>query len=333
MEETLSQDECPMATLRIIQRNHMENQSTVTEFLLMGFADDRAGQILHFVIFLSVYMIALFVNILIITVVSINYKLHTPMYFFLVNLSFSDVCLISVTVPKSMSNSLTNNKVISFYDCVTQIFLVISFVGVELAMLSVMAYDRYVAICHPLQYRLIMNWGACAQMAAASWIISVMHGVLQTSLTFRLSFCGSNIVEQFFCDIPQLLKISCTDTKVNQNLIFIIGSVVCAFVFGSIFFSYGYIFSTVLKIPSVQGRYKAFFTCTPHLTVFSLFILTAMFSYLRPKALSTPTVELVSAVMYCVLPPALNPIIYSIRNKDIQEAVGKMPLKIKSLIR
>ncbi|XP_054849929.1 olfactory receptor 14A16-like [Eublepharis macularius] len=310
----------------------MENQSTVTEFLLMGFADDREGQILHFVIFLSIYVIALCGNILIITVVPLNHHLHTPMYFFLVNLAFSDVCLISVTVPKSMANSLTNNKLISFYGCVTQIFLVISFVGAELTILTVMAYDRYVAICHPLQYRLIMNWGACAQMAAASWISSVMHGVLQTSLTFRLSFCRSNIVEQFFCNIPQLLKISCTDPKVNQILILIIGSVVNAFMFLFIFVSYGYIFSTVLKIPSVQSRYKAFSTCTPHLMVFSLFIITAVFSYLRPKALSTPTVDLVSAVMYSVLPAVLNPIIYSLRNKDIQEAVGKIPNQFKNLI-
>ncbi|XP_054849926.1 olfactory receptor 14A16-like [Eublepharis macularius] len=310
----------------------MENQSTVTEFLLMGFADDREGQILHFVIFLSIYVTALSVNILIITVVPLNHQLHTPMYFFLVNLSFSDICLISVTVPKSMSNSLTNNKLISFYGCATQIFCVMTFAVAELFLLSIMAYDRYVAICHPLRYKLIMNWDVCAQMAAASWVIGVMHGVLHTGVTFRLSFCGSNIVEQFFCDMPQLLKISCSDTKMNQDLILVNGSVVNAFVFVFIFVSYGYIFSTVLKIPSVQGRYKAFFTCTPHLMVFSLFIITAVFSNLRPKALSTPTVDLISAVMYCVLPPALNPIIYSIRNKDIQEAVGKIPHKIKNLI-
>ncbi|XP_054849916.1 olfactory receptor 14A16-like [Eublepharis macularius] len=310
----------------------MENQSTVTEFLLMGFSDDREGQILHFVIFLSVYVIALSGNILIITVVALNHKLHTPMYFFLVNLSLSDIFFISVTVPKSMSNSLANNKLISFYGCAAQIFLVITFAGGELTILTVMAYDRYVAICHPLRYTLIMNWGACTRMAAASWIGSVIHGVLQTTVTFRLSFCGSNIVEQFFCDIVQLEKISCTDTKGNQLLILVLVLTVDSFIFVFIFVSYGHIFSTVLKIPSVQNRYKAFSTCTPHLMVFSLFLFTAIFSYLRPKALSTPTMDLVSAVMYCVLPPAMNPIIYSFRNKDIQEAVGKIPHKIKKLI-
>ncbi|XP_054849911.1 olfactory receptor 14C36-like [Eublepharis macularius] len=301
------------------------------EFLLMGFSDVPEGQILHFGIFLSIYIIALSGNILIIVAVSLNHQLHTPMYFFLVNLSLSDICFISITVPKSMATSLTNSKLISFYGCVMQIFLVVTFATAEVALLTIMAYDRFVAICHPLQYTLIMNWDACAQMAAASWISSVMHSVLHTSVTFSLSFCASNIVEQFFCDIPQLLKISCTDTKVNQTLVFITGSVVNAFCFMFIFVSYGYIFSAVLKIPSVQGRYKAFYTCAPHLMVFSLFMVTAIFSYMRPKALSTPTVDLLSAFLYAVLPPVLNPIIYSLRNKEIQEAVCKISKKIKAL--
>ncbi|XP_015281424.1 PREDICTED: olfactory receptor 14A16-like [Gekko japonicus] len=312
-------------------RTQIANQSIVKEFLLMTFSDDRDMQILHFVIFLSTYFLAVTGNCLIVIAVALNHHLHTPMYFFLVNLSVMDTCVISTTVPKSMAISLTNNNHISFSGCVTQIFFVVMCVTAELAILTVMAYDRYVAICHPLQYRLIMNWDACAQMAAATWISSVMHAVLETGVTFSLSFCQSNLIEQFFCDIPQLQKISCTDTKVNEQLL-ILGLIVDFFMFIFIFVSYGYIFSTVLKIPSVQGRHKAFSTCTPHLAVFSLFIITAVFSYMRPKALSSPTLDLISAVVYTVLPPVLNPIIYSLRNKDIQEGMWKIPLQIKKLI-
>ncbi|XP_054849913.1 olfactory receptor 14A16-like [Eublepharis macularius] len=314
------------------QKNQIANQSTVKEFLLMAFSDDRDMQILHFAIFLSTYFLALVGNCLIVVAVILNCHLHTPMYFFLVNLSLIDTCIISTIVPKSMAISLTNNTQISFSGCVTQVFIVVMCVTAEVVTLSVMAYDRYVAICHPLQYRLIMNWDACAQMAAASWISSVMHAVLETGVTFRLSFCASNIIEQFFCDIPQLQKISCTDTKVNEQLILILGIIVDSFMFVFIFVSYGYIFSAVLKIPSVQGRHKAFSTCTPHLAVFSLFIITAVFSYMRPKALSSPTLDLIFAVVYTVLPPVLNPIIYSLRNKDIQEGMWKIPHKIKKLI-
>ncbi|XP_033024466.1 olfactory receptor 14A16-like [Lacerta agilis] len=310
----------------------MPNQSTVTEFLLMGFSSDREEQFSYFVIFLSIYLIALVGNFLIIVAVALNHKLHTPMYFFLVNLSLSDICYISATIPKSIAASLWNDQKISFAGCVAQVFLVFTFGGSELALLTIMAYDRYVAICHPLQYELIMNWDACIQMAAASWISNIIHSSLHTAITFRLHFCSSNIIGQYFCDIPQLLKISCTDTKVNQILILAIGITVASFCGGFIFVSYGYIFSAVLRIPSVQGRYKAFSTCIPHLTVFSLFISTDLFSYMSPKALSSTTMDLLSAVLYTVLPPLLNPVIYSFRNKDIQEAVLKIPKRIRNLL-
>ncbi|XP_077169438.1 olfactory receptor 14A16-like [Paroedura picta] len=313
-------------------RNQIANQSTVKDFLLMTFSDEHDLQILHFVIFLSTYFLAAIGNCLVVIAVVLNHHLHTPMYFFLVNLSLTDICVISTTVPKSMAVSLTNSTLISFSGCVTQIFFVVMCVTAELVILAVMAYDRFVAICHPLQYKLIMNWDACAQMAAATWISSVLHAVLQTGVTFRLSFCGSNIIEQFFCDIPQLQKISCTDTNVNEQLILILGLIVDSFMFIFIFVSYGYIFSTVLKIPSVQGRHKAFSTCTPHLAVFSLFITTGVLSYMRPKSLSSPTLDMISAVFYTVLPPILNPIIYSLRNKDIQEGMWKIPLQIKKLL-
>ncbi|KAM6448959.1 olfactory receptor 14A16-like [Liasis olivaceus] len=307
----------------------MSNQSIVTEFLLMGFFDDHDMQLLHFVMFLSIYLIALTGNLLIVIVVILNQHLHTPMYFFLVNLSLTDICYITATVPKSMAVSLTNNKVIIFSGCVAQVFLVVTCAVSEVALLTIMAYDRYIAICNPLQYSFILNWDTCNQMAAASWISSLVHASLQTVLTFQLNVCGPNMIEQFFCDIPQLHKISCTDAKVNQILAWIIASVVDTFSTGIIFASYGCIISAVLKIPSVAGRCKVFSTCIPHLTVFSLFITTALFSYMRPKSLSSPTIDVLSAVLYTVLPPTLNPIIYSLRNKDFQAAVWKLTLTNK----
>ncbi|XP_062992716.1 olfactory receptor 14A16-like [Elgaria multicarinata webbii] len=310
--------------VRLIQRNKMDNQSTVTEFLLMGFSDDRDVQILHFVIFLVIYLLAFLGNVLIIFAVALDHHLHTPMYYFLANLSLSDICYISTTVAKSMATSLTNDKTISFAGCVAQVFFVVTFAGSELALLTIMAYDRYVAICHPLQYILIMKKDVCFHLAAASWLSNLTNALLQTCITFRLYFCGPNMIGQYFCDIPQLQKISCSDTKVSQVLVFVSVAIVDSFCGGFIFVSYGYIFSAVLRIPSVQSRYKALSTCVPHLMVFSLFIITAMFSYMRPKSLSFRMMDLFSAVLYTVLPPLLNPFIYSFRNKDIQKGVLKI---------
>ncbi|XP_013917820.1 PREDICTED: olfactory receptor 14A16-like [Thamnophis sirtalis] len=307
----------------------MNNYSTVTEFVLMGFSDDPDLQMLHSVMFLTVYITALMGNCLIISAVAIDHHLHSPMYFFLVNLSLLDICSISTTVPKSIAVSLTNNKGISFAGCVTQIFLMVMFVGGELALLTIMAYDRYVAICHPLQYKLIMNWNACVQMVAISFTCNLIHAVIETSMTFRLNFCLSNTIGQYFCDIPQLQKISCTCTKINQMLIFVLGFILDSFIFAFIFASYAYIFFAVMKMPTVKSRHKVFSTCTPHLTVFSLFIITAVFSYMRPKSLSTLSVDLISAVLYTALPPVLNPIIYSFRNKDLQKALMKIVKKIR----
>ncbi|XP_025031122.1 olfactory receptor 14A16-like [Python bivittatus] len=304
------------------------NQSTLTEFLLMGFSNDHDVQIMHFVMFFFIYLIAIMGNVLLVITVALNCSLHTPMYFFLVNLSLSDICFISTTIPKSMATSLTDNKVITFAECVAQVFSIFTFAGSDLALLTIMAYDRFVAICHPLQYSLILNWDACLQMVAASWLTCLIHALLETVIVFRWEYCRSHSIEQFFCDVPQLQKISCTDTRPSQILIFVIVIVVSSICCGIIFISYGYIFSAVLKIRSIQGRYKAFSTCTPHLIVFSLFLSTAIFSYMRPKSPSSHIVDLLSAVFYTLLPPLLNPIIYSFRNKVIQEAMWKIGTKV-----
>ncbi|KAK9397256.1 olfactory receptor [Crotalus adamanteus] len=286
----------------------------------IGVANATRGPIM----FLVIYLLALIGNFLLAIAMILNQHLHAPVYFFLVNLSFSDVSLISTMIPKAMGTSLTNNREISYVGCATQVFSVVTFGGSEVDLLTFMAYDRYVAICHPLQYTLMMNWDACLQMAAASWISNLIHALLHTILTFRLNFCKSNIIEQFFCDVPHLLIISCTDTRINQFLILVIGITVDSLCCELIFIFYGYIFSAVLKVPSVQGRYKAFSTCFPHLTVFSLFFISAIVAYMRPQNLSSHTLDLLSAVLYTVLPPFLNPFIYSFRNKDIQKAMCKM---------
>nr|XP_060639210.1 olfactory receptor 14A16-like [Anolis sagrei ordinatus] len=304
----------------------MENQSTVNEFILLAFSEIREQQILHFLVFLTIYLVALMGNILVILTIAHDHNLHTPMYFFLANLSLIDVCYISVTVPKSMTISLTNNRRISFSGCVSQVFLIMTFAGTELSLLTVMAYDRYVAICLPLQYMKIMNWNACFQMAAASWIISIVHAIVETISTFRLHFCTSH-VQQFFCEIPKLWKISCTDTMFNLWLVVAVVLTADVCCLSIILKSYGFIFSTAYKIKSSQGRRKVFSTCIPHLTVFSLFLSTSVFSYIRPQAFSSTSLGLFSAVLYTVLPPIMNPIIYSLRNNDIHQAAWKMSNK------
>ncbi|XP_062813213.1 olfactory receptor 14A16-like [Anolis carolinensis] len=305
----------------------MENQSTVNEFILLAFSDTRELQILHFLLFLSIYLVAFMGNILIILTIAHDHNLHSPMYFFLVNLSLVDACYVSVTVPKSMAISLTNDRRISFSGCVSQVLLVFTFASAEVFFLTVMAYDRYVAICLPLHYMRIMNWNACLQFAAASWISAIVYAIVETMSTFRLNFCSSH-VQQFFCDVPQLWRISCTDTMLNECLVLavVITAGICCL--SLILISYGYIFSTVFKINSSQGRRKVFSTCTPHLTVVSLFLSTAVFSYFRPQALSSTSVDLLSTVLYTVLPPVTNPIIYSLRNKDIHQAAWKMSSKL-----
>ncbi|KAM6448971.1 olfactory receptor 14C36-like [Liasis olivaceus] len=305
----------------------MLNQTAVTEFILQGFSDDRDFQILHFVLFFSLYLVTMVGNTLIIITVAQSNNLHNPMYFFLAVLSSVDFCFISTTVPKSMVSSLMNDNVISFAGCITEVFLVVSCATAETFLLTIMAYDRYVAICHPLQYKLIMNWKICLQIATISLVCGLINGAGHTANTFKLDFCSSNVIEQYFCDIPQLLKISCTATETNEKISFGFALSIGSFCFLFVFMSYWYIFSIVFKIKSTQGQYKVFSTCIPHLTVFCLFLFTVMFSYMRPKALSSPSLDLLAAVLYTVLPPLMNPIIYSLRNKEIQIAVLKMGKK------
>ncbi|XP_004697311.1 olfactory receptor 14A16-like [Echinops telfairi] len=301
----------------------MINQTAVIEFLLMGFSNDPEMQILHGVLFLMAYLAALIGNGLIIILITWDRRLHTPMYFFLKNLSFVDTCYISVTVPKFILNSLLHKSSISLLGCVFQVFFFVVFASAEVAILTVMSYDRYVAICHPLHYEIIMNRRACGHMVVVSYVSCGISGVMHTAATFSINF-SSNKIHQFFCDIPQIILIS--DSKKNIAEIgiiaFILGIILVCFVF--IFYSYVHIFSTVQRTSSSEGRTKALSTCIPHLVVVTLFILTAALGYLKPPSDLKSLLDLVLAVFYTVLPPTLNPIIYSLRNKDIKSALWKM---------
>ncbi|XP_038598234.1 olfactory receptor 14A16-like [Tachyglossus aculeatus] len=302
----------------------MTSISTVTEFYLLGFSDIRELQLLHAMLFVLIYLVALLGSLLIIAVTNLDQRLHTPMYFFLKNLSCIDLCYISTTVPKSIVNSLTGDSSISFLGCVSQLFLVVLFAASELCVLTAMSYDRYAAICSPLRYVLIRNKTACMHMAAAFWLSGGLPGVLFSAFTFSLTFCGSNTVEQFFCDIPPLLKISCSEAHIAIDV-----SVAAAFVLDAVCFtcvtlSYVFIFSAVLRMPSAEGRTKAFSTCLPHLTVFIIYVSTAAFAYLKPPSDSPSALDLLVSVLYSVVPPTLNPLIYSLRNRDLKAALGRI---------
>ncbi|XP_008825125.1 olfactory receptor 14A16-like [Nannospalax galili] len=306
----------------------MTNHTVDTDFFLMEFSDSKQLQVLQGFLFLLVYLVSLMGNLLTIVLVTVDQCLHTPMYFFLKNLSFLDVCFISVTVPKLILSSLSHRSTISFPGCVCQVLFVIFFAASELFLLTVMSYDRYVAICHPLHYDAIMNREVCLQMVAASWLFGALFGVLYSYGSFSLSFCGSRKVPQFFCDVPSLLKISCSTMHVTIDISVIFGLIYGFFCSVSIGFSYVYIFNTVLRMPLLQGKSKAFSTCIPHLIVVSTFLVTAVIAYLKPVPDTAQLLDFLITVFYSVMPPSMNPIIYSLRNKEIKAALWNFLWKL-----
>ncbi|KAM9593489.1 olfactory receptor 14A16-like [Morphnus guianensis] len=301
----------------------MSNSSSITEFLLLAFADTRQLQLLHFWLFLGIYLAALLGNGLIITTVACDHRLHTPMYFFLLNLSLLDLGSISTTVPQSMANSLWDSRAISYWGCAAQVFFFAFLIVAEYCVLTIMAYDRYVAICKPLHYGTLLGSRACVRMAAAAWGSGFLNAVLHTANTFSVSLCGGNVVDQFFCEIPQILKLSCSRSYLREVGLLVLGVCLAFGCFVFILFSYVQIFRAVLRIPSEQGRHKAFSTCLPHLAVVSLFVSTAVFAYLKPSSTSSPSLNLVVAVLYSVVPPAVNPLLYSMRNQELKDSVRK----------
>ncbi|XP_037374354.1 olfactory receptor 14A16-like [Talpa occidentalis] len=300
------------------------NLTAVTEFILLGFPTQGTMGFLHPLLFSLVYLCALLGNVLIVLITTLDRHLHTPMYFFLRSLSFLDLCLISATVPKSIANSLRHSSSISFPGCVVQVFMVMVSGATELHLLTVMSLDRYAAICHPLHYDIIMSRDRCVQLTAASWLGGGLYAVMHTAGTFSLSYCGYNIVHQFFCDIPQLLAISCSGNLMNELVPIAIGVVLdfCYFIF--IVISYVHIFSAVRKIPSTEGKAKVYSTCLPHLLVVVLFLSTAFFDYLKPTSGTPSMSDLVISMFYTMVPPTFNPVIYSLRNQAMKSAMGRL---------
>ncbi|XP_064261945.1 olfactory receptor 14C36-like [Passer domesticus] len=302
----------------------MPNSSSISHFLLLALADTRQLQLLHFCLLLGISLAALLGNGLIISAVACSHHLHTPMFFFLLNLALSDLGSICTTVPKAMHNSLWNTTTISYTGCAAQLFFFLFFITAEFCLLTIMCYDRYVSICKPLHYGTLLGSRACAHMAAAAWASAFLNALLLTANTFSLPLCHGNALGHFFCEVPQILKLSCSNSYLRE-FGFLPASAFLGFgCFMFIVFSYVQIFRAVLRIPSEQGRHRAFSTCLPHLAVISLFISTAMFAYLKPPSISSPSLDLALSVLYSVVSPALNPLIYSLRNQELKAAVWRL---------
>ncbi|XP_037374281.1 olfactory receptor 14A16-like, partial [Talpa occidentalis] len=298
--------------------------TAVTEFILLGFPTQGTMGFLYPLLFSLVYLCALLGNGLIVLITTLDRHLHTPMYFFLRSLSFSDLCLISATVPKSIANSLKHSSSISFPGCVLQVFMLFVSGATELTLLTVMSLDHYAAICHPLHYDVIMSRDRCVQLTAVSWLGGGLYAVMNTAGTFSLSYCVSNVVHQFFCDVPQLLAISCSGNLINELVPIFISVTLDMSCFIFIVISYVHIFSAVRKIPSTEGKAKAYSACLPHLLVVVLFVSTAFFAYLKPTSGTPSMSDLVISMFYTVVPPTFNPVIYSLRNQAMKSAVGRL---------
>ncbi|XP_054237657.1 olfactory receptor 14A16-like [Indicator indicator] len=302
----------------------MANSSSIPHFLLLPLPGTRQLQLLHFCLFLAIYLAALLGNGLIISTIASDHHLHTPMYFFLLNLALLDLGAISTTVPKSMDNSLMDTRDISYAGCAAQVFLSAFFLSAEFSLLTIMSYDRYVAICRPLHYETLLGSRVCVHLAAAAWASGVLNSLLHTANTFSLPLCQGNAVEQFFCEIPQIVKLSCSTSYLREVGLSVVSACLFFGCFVFIVVSYVQIFRAVLRIPSQQGRHKAFATCLPHLAVVSLFLTTGFFAYLKPPSISSPSLDMVVSVLYSVVPPAVNPLIYSLRNQELKAALSKL---------
>ncbi|XP_069490298.1 olfactory receptor 12D1-like [Ambystoma mexicanum] len=300
------------------------NETRVTEFVLLGVTDAPDLQLILFSLTLAFYLLSLLGNSIIVTVVVTEPHLHTPMYYLLANLSFLDFCYSSVTVPKMLEDIMSQKKTISFGGCIVQLHFFHFLGSTEAMLLASMSFDRYVAICHPLRYVVIMNNAACILLALFSWSIGFLYSLFHTILTARLPFCASNRVSHFYCDIKPLLKLACTDTYINERLVTVITGSVALSTFFMILVSYVYIGSHLMKIKSSESRQKAFSTCASHLTVVVFYFGTAFCTYLRPTTKDSLDQDRMTAILFTVVTPALNPIIYALRNKEVKRSMKKL---------
>ncbi|XP_021008015.1 olfactory receptor 5AN1-like [Mus caroli] len=304
------------------------NITEITEFILLGFSDFPQITALLFVMFLTLYITALTWNLSLVVLIRMDSYLHTPMYFFLSNLSFIDICYISSTVPKMLSNFFQKRQTISFVGCIVQYFMFSTMGLSESCLMTAMAYDRYAAICNPLLYSSVMSPTLCAQMVMGSYTAGFLGSISQVFAMLQLHFCGSNVIRHFFCDIPQLLNLSCTDTFFAHVELLILTMLFCISNALVIIISYGYIVLSILKITSAKGRSKAFNTCASHLTAVSLFYTSTAFVYFSSSSGGSSSFDRFVSVFYTVLIPMLNPLVYSLRNKEIKDAGKRLQKKL-----
>ncbi|XP_054827386.1 olfactory receptor 1020-like isoform X2 [Eublepharis macularius] len=300
-----------------------ENYTTMNEFILLGLTDRPELQIPLFVIFLWIYAVSLVGNLGMVVLIGIDSRLHTPMYFFLCHLSFVDFCYSTVITPKMLVNFVADVNVISFSECAVQFYLFGSCAGIEGFLLAAMAYDRYNAICNPLLYKAIMSWKVCAYLVIASFLAGFINAAIHTYFTFQLQFCDSNIINHFFCDTPPLLALSCSDIHINLIIIFVFATFNELSCLLTILVSYSYILSAILRISTSEGRHRAFSTCASHLLAVTIFFGTILFMYLRPSSSHSMDQDKIVSVFYTVMIPMLNPLIYSLRNREVKDAVKK----------
>ncbi|EFB16809.1 hypothetical protein PANDA_018185, partial [Ailuropoda melanoleuca] len=310
----------------------MENSTEVTEFILVGLTSDPKLQIPLFLIFSLIYPITLIGNLGMMALILLDSRLHTPMYFFLSNLSLVDVGYSTAVTPKVMAGLLIGDKVISYNACVTQFFFLVAFITAESFLLASMAYDRYAAVCKPLHYTSTMTTGVCAHLVMGCYVCGFLNASIHTGNIFRLSFCRANVVDHFFCDAPPLLALSCSDNYISEMVIFLVVGFNVLFSVLVILISYLLIFITILRMRSSEGRQKAFSTCASHLTAVFIFYGTGTFTYLQPSSSHSMDTDKMASVFYTMVIPMLNPVVYSMRNKEVKSAFKKAVEKAKSSI-
>ena len=308
------------------------NKTGVSEFLLMEVTKDLELQPLHFILFLFIYLVTILGNLLIIMAVISDSHLHTPMYFFLYNLSFTDICLSTTMIPKMLVNIQTQNQSITYTSCLIQLCFILIFVGLENSLLAVMAYDRYAAICHPLRYTVIMSPCLCGQLILFSLFISIVDALIHSLMVLQLTFCTDLEIPLFFCEVVQVIKLACSDTLINNILMYLATSIFGGVPVCGIIFSYSQIVSSVLRMPSASGKYKAFSTCGSHLSVVSLFYGTGFGVYISSALTNSSRNTAVLSMMYTVVPQMMNPFIYSLRNRDMKGALRKLIVRTPSFL-
>ncbi|XP_076968350.1 olfactory receptor 6B9-like [Tamandua tetradactyla] len=299
------------------------NITNISEFILVGFPTDRWLQFLFFFLFLNTYLLVLLENLVIIFTIWVTASLHKPMYYFLGTMSFLETWYISVTVPKMLTGSLLHPNTISFLGCMTQLYFFISLACTECVLLAAMAYDRYVAICWPLHYPVMMTTRFCVQLTIISWVSGFTTSMAKVYFISQVSFCGNNILNHFFCDVSPILKLACMDFSMAEMVDFMLAIVILVLPLSATVLSYAFIFSTILHIPSSSGQRKAFSTCASHLTVVVIFYTAVIFMYVRPRAIASLNSNKLISAIYAIFTPMLNPIIYCLRNKEVKHAIRK----------